>query len=114
MGISSRRSRDRRPKSRSLTPREPVSKILRGMRFERGTVLALLLSASCAVSLPGKPASADEVQPSAPPAPVSSAPAAPDPTSPAPPSPSPARRPKIGLALGGGGARGGAHVGVLK
>ena len=27
---------------------------------------------------------------------------------------SPAQRPKIGLALGGGGARGGAHVGVLK
>ena len=26
----------------------------------------------------------------------------------------PAPRPKIGLALGGGGARGGAHVGVLK
>src|SRR5262245_50357427 len=29
-------------------------------------------------------------------------------------APPTAHRPKIGLALGGGGARGGAHVGVLK
>lgn len=29
-------------------------------------------------------------------------------------APEPPRRPKIGLALGGGGARGGAHVGVLR
>ncbi|HEY6928176.1 MAG TPA: patatin-like phospholipase family protein, partial [Thermoanaerobaculia bacterium] len=32
----------------------------------------------------------------------------------APPSPGPPRRPRIGLALGGGGARGSAHIGVLK
>ena len=29
-------------------------------------------------------------------------------------APSPAPRPKIGLVLGGGGARGGAHMGVLE
>ena len=29
-------------------------------------------------------------------------------------APAPARRPKIGIAFAGGGARGGAHVGVLK
>jgi NTE family protein len=33
---------------------------------------------------------------------------------PAPASPVPASRPKIGLALGGGGARGAAHIGVIR
>jgi len=33
---------------------------------------------------------------------------------PAPPAQAPATRPKIGLALGGGGARGVAHIGVLR
>jgi NTE family protein len=39
--------------------------------------------------------------------------AAPD-EEPAPPTQTPAGRPKIGLALGGGGARGVAHIGVLR
>src|SRR5947208_5454283 len=33
---------------------------------------------------------------------------------PGPPAQAPATRPKIGLALGGGGARGVAHIGVLR
>ena len=33
---------------------------------------------------------------------------------PAPTAPAPAGRPKIGLALGGGGARGAAHIGVIR
>src|SRR5512135_2371118 len=33
---------------------------------------------------------------------------------PAPPAQAPAARPKIGLALGGGGARGTAHIGVIR
>ena len=40
--------------------------------------------------------------------------AAPQPTTQAERPASPAQRPKIGLVLGGGGARGSAHVGVLK
>lgn len=40
--------------------------------------------------------------------------AAPPPAPPAPPPPAPPVRPQIGLALGGGGARGFAHVGVLR
>ena len=32
----------------------------------------------------------------------------------APPTTSPVRRPRVALALAGGGARGGAHIGVLK
>jgi NTE family protein len=49
---------------------------------------------------------------SAPPAPVS---AAPPPAVPVPPPASPPpRRPRIGLALGGGAARGFAHIGVIQ
>ena len=45
-----------------------------------------------------------------PPAPVA---AAPPPAAPPPPAPPP-RRPRIGLALGGGAARGFAHIGVIQ
>ena len=50
-----------------------------------------------------------------PPVPVSAAPAPPPApsTPPAPPAPPP-RRPRIGLALGGGAARGFAHIGVIQ
>ena len=50
-----------------------------------------------------------------PPLPVSAAPAPPPApsTPPAPPAPPP-RRPRIGLALGGGAARGFAHIGVIQ
>jgi NTE family protein len=40
--------------------------------------------------------------------------AAPPPAPPAPPPPAPPRRPRIGLALGGGAARGFAHIGVIQ
>lgn len=35
-------------------------------------------------------------------------------TAPPPATPTPKHRPKIGLALGGGGTRGAAHIGVLR
>ncbi|MGA0608683.1 patatin-like phospholipase family protein [Caldimonas sp. KR1-144] len=54
--------------------------------------------------------------PSPPPisAPVESPPPPPPPPAPAPPPPPPPRPPRIGLALGGGAARGFAHVGVIQ
>src|SRR5262245_25747470 len=88
------------------------------MRFGLGTVLIQLLAATCAAAGCVTPGPAD-----APPPPSAAGDAAgaetavpppPPPPSPSPTSPPTVRRPKIGLALGGGGARGGAHVGVLK
>jgi NTE family protein len=51
---------------------------------------------------------------SAPPAPVSVAPPPPAVPVPPPAPPPPPRRPRIGLALGGGAARGFAHIGVIQ
>jgi NTE family protein len=51
----------------------------------------------------------------APSAPASApAPAAPPPPPPPPPPPAPKRPPRLGLALGGGAARGFAHIGVIQ
>ena len=48
-------------------------------------------------------------------APVATAPAEPPPATPVPPAPPPAPKPpRIGLALGGGAARGFAHIGVIQ
>src|SRR6187399_559784 len=55
-------------------------------------------------------ASAPPPAPSPTPPPVAAAPPPPTPSPPAPPP----RRPRIGLALGGGAARGFAHIGVIQ
>ena len=64
------------------------------------------------------PPPAQRVEPQRPSAPEQPPPAAEPPQSPqpvpAPPSPPPTRPPRLGLALGGGAARGFAHVGVIQ
>src|SRR5262245_28294818 len=73
------------------------------MRLARGFIA--LLAAACAIDVP---LAGPELA-----SPPASSPDA-DPSPPSSPPPSTTHRPRVGLALGGGGARGGAHVGVLQ
>jgi NTE family protein len=69
------------------------------MGFWRWAALAALLGALAACTTPPKPATTPEPPPA---------------TQPPVAQPAPKRPPKIGLALGGGAARGFAHVGVIQ
>ncbi len=73
-----------------------------------GTLAVLLALAACQTA----PRSSAPVPPTAPP-PVSQSPAVQPPVA-APAAPLPLRPPRIGLALGGGAARGFAHIGVIQ
>lgn len=82
------------------------------MRFACGMAAAILLTAAATASSPVETAPADETRSGSPPS--DPGPPTPEPAAPPAPPPRARGRPRIGLALGGGGARGGAHVGVLK
>ena len=84
-------------------------------RLERGRRDALRsLAGACALGALGVAGCSSAPKTTGGVAPVASAASAPSPSPIVAPPPAPPRRPRIGLALGGGAARGFAHIGVIQ